>query len=400
MAGRPFFGTMGNRKARRAAGETMPEGECLVQVGAVICDIDGTLLPAGRSAISARTRLTLLALKSAGVRVVLATGRAPQVALAAAEKIPYDALVCAQGAAVLEAGGRPRALHTLSEQQMYALVDFCENGEWPLNFVFDEGYFAYVEYERMLRELPEDDMQRPWLFDGEDQDKHLAAMPYGACAFLPKVPCAPLGRNMATWACALCPLPPISGIFYPAGVEKAAAVQDILQGWGLAWQQAAAIGDGEGDVCLLEKAGLSAAMENGCQAAKRAARHIAPPGGRGRRGTVFQPAYPARAARGGKPARCGRRTAWRMSVSARCGRRKATPLLWAPGPAPESRRQNFYYAHPRNRFLAAFGRAAGRRGAAHGRGKDGPCVRPMAWPCGTLCSSAPSPARRTPPFAT
>ena len=57
---------MGNRKARRAAGKTMPEGECLVQVGAVICDIDGTLLPAGRSAISARTRLTLLALKSAG----------------------------------------------------------------------------------------------------------------------------------------------------------------------------------------------------------------------------------------------------------------------------------------------------------------------------------------------
>ena len=38
----------------------------------------------------------------------------------------------------------------------------------------------------MLRELPEDDMQRPWLFDGEDQDKHLAAMPYGACAFLPE----------------------------------------------------------------------------------------------------------------------------------------------------------------------------------------------------------------------
>lgn len=79
---------MGNRKARRAAGKTMPEGECLVQVGAVICDIDGTLLPAGRSAISARTRLTLLALKNAGVRVVLATGRAPQVALAAAEKYP------------------------------------------------------------------------------------------------------------------------------------------------------------------------------------------------------------------------------------------------------------------------------------------------------------------------
>ena len=160
---------------------------------------------------------------------------------------------------------------------MYALVDFCENGEWPLNFVFDEGYFAYVEYERMLRELPEDDMQRPWLFDGEDQDKHLAAMPYGACAFLPESAVRAFGQKYGHLGLCFVPFAPHKWDIYPAGVEKAAAVQDILQGWGLAWQQAAAIGDGEGDVCLLEKAGLSAAMGNGCQAAKRAARHIAPP---------------------------------------------------------------------------------------------------------------------------
>lgn len=254
----------------------MPEGECLLQIGAVICDIDGTLLPAGRSAVSARTRLTLLALKSAGVRVALATGRAPQVALAAAEKIPYDALVCAQGAAVLEKGGKPRALHALDEQQMYALVDFCENGEWPLNFVFDEGYFAYVEYERMLRGLPENDMQRPWLFDGEDQNRHLAAMPYGACAFLPESAVHAFGQKYGHLGLCFVPFAPGKWDIYPAGVDKAAAVQGILQGWGLSWQQAAAIGDGAGDVCLLERAGLSAAMEGGSPKAIAAARYTAP----------------------------------------------------------------------------------------------------------------------------
>ena len=250
----------------------MPEGECLLQIGAVVCDIDGTLLPAGRSAVSARTRLTLLALKSAGVRVVLATGRAPQVALAAAEKIPYDALVCAQGAAVLEKGGKPRALHALDEQQMYALVDFCENGEWPLNFVFDEGYFAYVEYERMLRGLPENDMQRPWLFDGEDQNRHLAAMPYGACAFLPESAVQAFGQKYGHLGLCFVPFAPGKWDIYPAGVDKAAAVQGILQGWSLSWQQAAAIGDGAGDVCLLERAGLSAALEGGSPKASAAAR--------------------------------------------------------------------------------------------------------------------------------
>ena len=93
-----------------------------MQYRAVICDIDDTLVPVGRTAVSARTRLTLLALRSAGVRIVLATGRAPQVALAVAEKIPYDALVCAQGAALVLPGERPRALHMLTEQQMYTLV--------------------------------------------------------------------------------------------------------------------------------------------------------------------------------------------------------------------------------------------------------------------------------------
>ena len=221
LAGHLFFATMDKTGACRAAGKAMPEGECLLQIGAVVCDIDGTLLPAGRSAVSARTRLTLLALKSAGVRVVLATGRAPQVALAAAEKIPYDALVCAQGAAVLEKGGKPRALHALDEQQMYALVDFCENGEWPLNFVFDEGYFAYVEYERMLRGLPENDMQRPWLFDGEDQNRHLAAMPYGACAFLPESAVQAFGQKYGHLGLCFVPFAPGKWDIYPAGVDTA-----------------------------------------------------------------------------------------------------------------------------------------------------------------------------------
>ena len=79
------------------------------------------------------------------------------------------------------------------------------------------GYFAYVEYERMLRGLPENDMQRPWLFDGEDQNRHLAAMPYGACAFAGKRRACLLGRNTGIWACALSPLPPGSGISTPLG---------------------------------------------------------------------------------------------------------------------------------------------------------------------------------------
>lgn len=248
-----------------------------MQYRAVICDIDDTLVPVGRTAVSARTRLTLLALKSAGVRIVLATGRAPQVALAVAEKIPYDALVCAQGAALVLPGERPRALHTLTEQQMYALVDFCEDGEWPLNFVFNEGYFAYVEYERMQRETPQNDNQRPWLFDGQDQNKHLEGMPYGACAFLPAQAVQAFQARYGHLELCFVPFAPGKWDIFSKRVNKAVAVQQVLEKWGISWQQAAAIGDGAGDVCLLEKAGLSAAMENGCPQAKAAAGHIAPP---------------------------------------------------------------------------------------------------------------------------
>ena len=101
----------------------MPEGECLLQIGAVICDIDGTLLPAGARRQRA-PRLTLLALKSAGCAWRWPRGARRRWRWPRRKKIPYDALVCAQGAAVLEKGGKPRALHALDEQQMYALVDF------------------------------------------------------------------------------------------------------------------------------------------------------------------------------------------------------------------------------------------------------------------------------------
>ena len=58
----------------------------------------------------------------------------------------------------------------MTAEEMYALVDYCEDDELPLDFVFDDGYYVYVEYERMAR-LAVPSVQK-FLIDGEDQTRH------------------------------------------------------------------------------------------------------------------------------------------------------------------------------------------------------------------------------------
>lgn len=59
----------------------------------------------------------------------------------------------------------------------------------------------------------------------------------------------------------------------PAGVNKATAARLLLERWGIAREEAMAIGDGENDAELLSYVGLGVAMGNGAPAAKVAANY-------------------------------------------------------------------------------------------------------------------------------
>ena len=209
-----------------------------MKIKAAVFDIDGTLVPYGAPGPGQAAVQALRELAQSGVAVVIATGRARYTAqwvLGSGIKPDYFAAV--NGADVTDAAGRPVWQSRMTPEEMYALVDFCEDHELPLEFIFSDAYYVYVEYAR-----------------------HAAAFEakYGHLG-LRFIPFAPGRYDVLR-----------------ADAGKAAGVGRLLERLGISWAETAACGAGENDAELLEAAGFAVAMEGGAQSLLPLADAVAP----------------------------------------------------------------------------------------------------------------------------
>ena len=247
-------------------------------VRAAVFDIDGTLLPAGQAVLSGRVCRALAALQEQGVPVIVATGRAPFAARQALGKARPDYLVSCTGCLVQGKGGEILEAMRMTGEEMYALVDFCEDYELPLDFVFEDGYYVYVEYQRMMA-APHTPGVEHFLKDGEDQVRHLQGMPYAACVYAPEDRVRQFQRKYGHLGLRFLPFAHGRDKFdaVRGDADKAAAVGRLLTRLGIPWAQAAAFGDGENDERMLAAAGVPVVMDNGWEPLKTPGRWIAPP---------------------------------------------------------------------------------------------------------------------------
>ena len=150
-------------------------------------DYDNTLMPFGEAKPRPAVVKAVKKLQAAGGKFVLSTGRSyPGIR----DKnqlggIRYDYAITCNGACVVDRQGNVIAEHPLTSEEMYVLVDFCEDYNYPLLFNFRDAYYAYCEYEYLHTGYQM--MNSPGLdcVDGEDQDRHLVDMPHAAFAAMP-----------------------------------------------------------------------------------------------------------------------------------------------------------------------------------------------------------------------
>lgn len=260
----------------------MIEGkETIMSYRLFVLDIDGTLRPRGCTCVPRTTAKAIKAVQRAGVRVAIATGRGrASVPKDLLSGIHPDYWICSAGAHVLDAKGTLLYDTRMTPEQMYALVDFCENYEYPLRFIFTDGSYAYLGYEEF----------RAWgkthpigidLKDGMDQDRHLLDMPFTAFAWLDREAAQRfqdkygyLGLRFVFDKDDACDV-------LPPEVDKGHALTGLLEKLGLPAADCVAVGDGDNDVGMLQAAGLGVAVETGSEAAKTAADRLCPPGDKG-----------------------------------------------------------------------------------------------------------------------
>ena len=220
-------------------------------------------------------------LAQSGVAVVIATGRARYTAqwvLGSGIKPDYFAAV--NGADVTDAAGRPVWQSRMTPEEMYALVDFCEDHELPLEFIFSDAYYVYVEYAAFVEKYCGQNAASGFfdsvLRDGEDQVRHLQDMPFGACAAMDARHAAAFEAKYGHLGLRFIPFAPGRYDVLRAGAGKAAGVGRLLERLGISWAETAAFGDGENDAELLEAAGFAVAMEGGAQSLLPLADAVAP----------------------------------------------------------------------------------------------------------------------------
>ena len=213
---------------------------------------------------------------------MLSTGRAfPSVNLKGQlGGIRFDYAITCNGACVVDREDRIVAEHPLTAEEMYALVDFCEDYNYPLQFNFRDACYAYCEYEYLHEGYRQMNSTGLDCVDGEDQDRHLIDMPHAAFAAIPPERVADFnakyGHLGLHWmmvgaqnADGYCYYDIVRG-----GMDKGVGLADLCEQLGLTLAEAVAAGDSANDIGMLKAAGLSVCMANGTEDAKAAADRI------------------------------------------------------------------------------------------------------------------------------
>ena len=244
-------------------------------------DFDNTLVPFGEPKPRPAVVKAVKKLQAAGGRFVLSTGRGYCVVhKEQLGGIRFDYAITCNGACVVDKNGTIVAEHPLTNEEMYALVDFCEDYNYPLQFNYRDAYYAYCEYDALKGFY--DAMPKSGLtcLDGEDQDRHLIDMPHAAFVVMPPQELAHFNEKFGHlnlhfmqvggvgkdgWCC----YDVVRG-----GMDKGVGLADLCEKIGLTLAGAVAAGDSANDVGMLKAAGLGCCMSNGTPDAKAAADRV------------------------------------------------------------------------------------------------------------------------------
>lgn len=244
----------------------------------VALDVDGTLVEPGCGCARPVVRQAVDAVQAMGAKVVISSGRCYLAAVDARVLggIRPDYIVCMGGAQLTDAAGKELFARAFTPEQMYALVDFCENYDDELAFSFSDGYYVYIGFDSVWRHYGEMAEHAEFLRNGEDQDRHLKSMPCAGFCHMPPDRVAEFGRLYGHLGLRFIPFMRDWYDINQTGLTKAGALAVLLDRLGLAPGEMLAMGDGENDVEMLRLAGLGVAMGNAAPGAKAAADRIAP----------------------------------------------------------------------------------------------------------------------------
>lgn len=229
-----------------------------------VTDLDGTLLPNGRTVSPENIRAVQAAVK-AGITVTIATGRMYQAALPVAEALGVNVpIITYNGALIKDTAGTVLYSQFLPADIVGEIADFCQKQGWYVqSYNHDALYFA--EYDRFAKFYEREQQLAGELvgWDGlnaqndavskmlsitdsaEETDRRVAILQERFGERIDAV------RSNARYA-----------EIISKGVSKASGIRRLAEVLHIPIAETMAIGDGDNDLPMLRAAGHSIAMGN------------------------------------------------------------------------------------------------------------------------------------------
>jgi Cof subfamily protein (haloacid dehalogenase superfamily) len=244
-------------------------GEIFMNYKVVILDIDGTILPHGKT-VSPATKLAIRQLREKNMKVVIATGRAPYFSESIIEELGVESMVFFNGSYVYHEG-KEIYKNTIEKHVLQKVHLLSQDYQHPLTFLGGTSFKATDISHPFIVEAYQHDPWKPELAPPQfwmDQDIYQLFLHCGMeeeLEYQTRIP--ELDFRRWTSGARTCDVN-----LYQS--NKAVGLTKLLEKLGIAPDEAVAFGDGLNDTEMLSMVGMGVAMGSARDEVKQAANMV------------------------------------------------------------------------------------------------------------------------------
>jgi Cof subfamily protein (haloacid dehalogenase superfamily) len=250
----------------------MPPKPATTPIDLVALDLDGTLL-ASDETISARNRTAIKEALSAGIRVVLVTGRGVDTPIRVSKELGLNLpVICCHGALTKDFGAN-KTLESIPVPLKYAkpMVEFAERERLAIAVYVEEAFYRLEGSEVFM-----EDMRGPGWHEAASLAEILTQAPTfirflgpeSVQRMLREFGDLPLSFRHETW------LDFIECAVLNRDASKKNALAKLCADFGIPAERVLAIGDSRNDVPMLRWAGIGVAMANSLPEVRQSVRYV------------------------------------------------------------------------------------------------------------------------------
>lgn len=237
---------------------------------AVILDIDGTIVPHGKT-VSHATMQAIQRLKDKNMKVVIATGRAPYFSASVVKEIGVDSTVFFNGAFVCHEG-KEIYKNAIDKSILNDVLHLSHDHHHPLTFLGGDSYktttltHPYVRETFLQNSWKPELATRKYLIDQDIYQLFLHCNNEEEISYQAQIPELDFRRWTSTGA-RTCDV-------NLSNTNKAIGLTKLLDKLGISPDEAVAFGDGSNDIEMLSFVGMGVAMGSASDEVKQAAKMV------------------------------------------------------------------------------------------------------------------------------